>query len=110
MPPDQPSNLRVRQAYAICVALRKFIVLFIMNILMKCGVKKKIAGKDMNVSFKTFTGVLDSAMLEAGRIANKGGKAPNNKIHCLEDPNKEMKLLDFHNKNRALVLNFGSST
>jgi len=72
---------------------------------------KYITGtKDSKITFKTFTTVLHSLMIDAGKKAVEGTDAPNEKIHSLKEPSKDMKLLDFQKKDRLLVLNFGSST
>jgi hypothetical protein len=72
---------------------------------------KYITGtKDLKITFKTFTTVLHSFMIDAGKQAVRGADAPNCKIHSLKEPSKELKILDFQKKDRLLVLNFGSST
>jgi len=82
------------------------LVMAIRNIWTKYVTKTK----DLNISLSSFTTVLDSLLSDAGKTAIKGNEAPNEKIHSLKEPNKEMKLLDFQKKDRLLVLNFGSST
>lgn len=102
----QSSSLRVRQAHAVWLSLYMFVFLAIRNIWTKYITRTK----DLNISFATFSTILHSLLLDAGKTAIKGNEAPNEKIHSLKEPNKEMKLLDFQKKDRLLVLNFGSST
>jgi len=102
----QSSSLRVRQAHAVFLSLYTFVFLAIRNIWTKYIMRNK----DLNISLHTFTTILHSLLLDAGKNAVKGNEAPNLKIHSLKEPKKEMKLLDFQQKDRLLVLNFGSST
>ena len=49
-------------------------------------------------------------MIDANKTAFLMGVAPNDTVHTLDDPDKPRQLLDFMDKDRLLVLNFGSST